>query len=118
MDLNNTPDNTNQFTTEDIEKNKLVAALSYFFLLVLIPILTAKDSPFAKFHANQGIVLIIFDLAIGVASWFLGIIPIIGGLVSWLLYLVVVVLSIVGIINALQGKAKQLPIIGGIQILK
>ena len=32
-----------------------MAILAYFGILVLIPILAAKDSKFARFHANQGL---------------------------------------------------------------
>ena len=38
---------------EDAEKNKVMGILAYLGILVLVPILAAKDSPFAKYHANQ-----------------------------------------------------------------
>lgn len=114
----NTPDATNQFDPADIEKNKTMAILSYLGFLFLVPLLAAKDSPFAKFHANQGLVLFIFDIIVTVVSTILGILPFIGWLISLLLYAVVLVFVILGIINAAGGKAKQLPIIGGITILK
>ena len=52
-----TDDTTNQFSSEDIRQNKGFAVLSYIGLLVLIPIFGASRSPFARFHANQGVVL-------------------------------------------------------------
>ena len=39
--------------------NKVMAILSYFGILVLIPIFAAKDDAFARYHANQGLVLLI-----------------------------------------------------------
>ena len=39
-------------SSKDIEKNKIMAVLAY--IIFLIPLLAAKDSPFAKFHTNQG----------------------------------------------------------------
>lgn len=116
--LNNTPDSTGQFTPEDIQNNKIMAICSYLFLLVLVPIFAAKDSPFAKFHVNQGLVLLLADIVLGIATRILAFIPILGGIISWLLYVAIAVLSIIGIINAAQGKAKQLPLIGGIQLMK
>ena len=53
--LNNTADTTEEFDAADIEKNKLMAVLAY--IIFLIPLLAAKDSPFAKYHTNQGLVL-------------------------------------------------------------
>ena len=52
----------------DFEKNKIFAILAYLGILVLIPILAAKDSPFAKYHANQGLVLLIGSFVAFMAS--------------------------------------------------
>jgi uncharacterized membrane protein len=38
--------------------------------------------------------------------------------IGWLIAVPLYVLSIIGIINAYQGKAKELPIIGKIKIIK
>lgn len=51
----------------DINSNKGYAILSYFSLLVLIPIFAAKDSKFARFHANQGLVLMIAEVVYWIA---------------------------------------------------
>ena len=40
-----------------------MAVLAYFGILVLIPILAAKESKFARFHANQGLILLITGVA-------------------------------------------------------
>ena len=105
--LNNTPDTTADFDEKDIADNKVYAILSYIWILFLVPLLAAKESKFARFHANQGLVLFI-------ASIICGIIPIVG----WILGIVVLVLEIIGIVNAAQGKAKEVPIVGKIKLLK
>ncbi len=110
--LNNTPDTTEQYSADDIEKNKIMAVLAY--IIFLIPLIAAKDSPFAKFHTNQGLVLFIGALITSVIV----IIPIIGWIVAPIAGLVITVLAIIGIINALGGKAKELPLIGKFRILK
>ena len=38
--------------------------------------------------------------------------------ITWAVGILIIVLAIIGIINAVQGKAKELPIIGKIKILK
>ncbi len=102
------------FDAKDIEANKLMAVLGY--ILFFIPLLAAKDSPYAKFHANQGLILFIAGVAVGIIG---SIIPILG----WFLILpfgslIVGILGIVGIINAIGGKAKELPVIGKFKIIK
>lgn len=103
-----------QFLKEDIEKNTAMAVLAY--IIFLIPLLAAKDSPYAKYHTNQGLVLFLAALAINVVG---SVIPIIG----WIFIIPVgnvfiLVLAIIGIINAAQGKAKALPLIGSFTLLK
>ena len=41
--LNDTPDTTADYTKEDIDKNKVMGVLAYLGLLVLVPLLAAKD---------------------------------------------------------------------------
>jgi uncharacterized membrane protein len=101
------------FEKEDIEKNKAMAILAY--IIFLLPLLAAKDSKFAMYHTNQGLVLFLLALAVNVVG---GIMPFIG----WFIIipfgnLLVVVLAILGIINAAKGEAKPLPIIGGFMLL-
>ena len=102
-------DVTDGIDPEDIRKNKVYAVFAYIGILVLVPIFCAKDSKFAKFHANQGLVLCIIELVIGILlkKWILGI-----------LELVITVFAVMGIVYAIQGKAKELPLIGNIKLLK
>lgn len=109
-----TPDTTASFDPEDINKNKIFAILAYFGILVLVPIFAAKDSKFAKFHANQGLLLFIAEIAGSVIS----VIPVLGTLVSFVVSIACFALAIIGIINAAKGEAKELPVIGKYEILK
>ena len=121
----NTADTTSQYDPADVEKNKAMGVLAYLSWLVLIPIFAAKDSKFARFHANQGLVLLIASAIFGVVRWVLSEILF---AISWRLYFVTVIISllglvflalaIIGIVNAATGKAKELPVIGQIRILK
>lgn len=121
----NTADATAQFTAADIEQNKAMGILSYLGILVLIPIFAAKNSPFARFHANQGLVLCIAAIIYGVAYSILTSIIL---AISWRLYFVVsliglvgvvfLILAVIGIINVVNGKAKELPLIGKYKLLK
>jgi uncharacterized membrane protein len=86
---------------KDIEENKVLAALSYLGILVLVPILAGKDSKFVKFHAKQGLVLFIVDV---IASFFVWI-----AVIGWLLGLGLVIISLYGFVQALQGRHWRLP---------
>ncbi|WP_239616770.1 DUF4870 domain-containing protein [Cohnella mopanensis] len=96
----------------DIQQNKGMAILAY--ILFFIPLLAAKESPFAQFHAKQGLNLFLLGLAIYIVSV---IIPFLGALYS-LADLGVLALAIYGIVNAVNGRMKPLPLIGQIVILK
>ncbi|MBU2025923.1 MAG: hypothetical protein ABIC19_03755 [Patescibacteria group bacterium] len=106
-----TPENQSQNKSQgapqskDVEENKLFAALGYLGILFLIPLLAKKESPYAQFHAKQGMVLFI----VGFVSSFIIWIPVIG----WAIGICLLVLFIMGLINALTGKTKELPVIGG-----
>lgn len=116
--LNNTPDSTGAFNPNDISNNKVMAILAYFGILVLVPLFAAKESPFARFHANQGLVLFVASIICWIVAAVLSSISSWLGLIGTILYIVIGVLAIIGIINAATGKAKQLPLIGGIQLIK
>lgn len=120
-ELNNTNDSTNEFTQEDIECNKVMAVLAYLSWLVIIPLFGAKGSKFARFHCNQGIVLAITELVVVIICGILDGIPVIGwvfGIIEGLMGLVCFIFAMLGIINAANGRAKDLPIVGNIRILK
>ena len=110
----------------DAANNKAMGILAYLGILVLIPIFAAKESPFARYHANQGLVLAIAEVAYGIVisilsaifwaiSWGLAAIM---GTIFGLLWLAFLALAIIGIVNASKGELKPLPVIGGITILK
>ncbi|MEO8065573.1 MAG: hypothetical protein ABI643_01810 [Candidatus Doudnabacteria bacterium] len=85
-----------------------MAVLAYLYILVIIPLISdAKNDPFVKFHAKQGLVLLICEI---VASfiWTFHVIWIFGSL----LQLFFLILIIMGIMNAVNGKTQELPVIG------
>lgn len=120
------PGSRSRDDNRDAEENKAMAILAYFGILVLIPLFAAKESPFARYHTNQGLVLAIacvaFSIVCGILSAILAVISwrlaFIGSILLSLVGIVFTVLAIIGIINAAKGRKRELPIIGGIRILK
>ena len=98
----------------DVEKNKTMAILAYF--IFFLPLLTdAKDSPFAKFHANQSLMVFLFIVAVNIVG---GIIPFLGWFIILPVGIIVgIVFWFMGIMNASGGKMKELPMIGGFHLL-
>lgn len=109
---------------KDVQDNKGMAILAYFGLLVLVPIFAAKESPYARFHSNQGLVLSIFAIAYVVIVCILSVIAIVFPVLLPILTIVswagwaFLVFCIIGIVHAAQGEMKELPLIGKIRILK
>lgn len=87
----------------DVEANKVIAALSYVWILFLVPLLAKRDSKFAQFHAKQGLVLFIIELIAGLIVWF----PFFGQLIM----LGLIVVAVMGIIKALNGEWWKIPYI-------
>lgn len=87
----------------------LMGVLSYLGILVIIPLLTeAKNDPFVKFHAKQGLVLLVCEVALTlIGSFFWDLYMIIN-----LINLAILVLAIMGIINVSKGQMKELPVVG------
>lgn len=106
-------DNTNLYSAEDIEKNKVISALAY--IIFFLPLIACADSPFGRFHSNQGLLLLIVAVAGNIV---LSLIPILGWVLMPLFSLAVFIFAILGIVNAASGKAKELPIIGKFRIIK
>lgn len=98
------------------DTTKIFAIIGYIFpILFFIPLVTeAKSQPFARFHANQQLLLLIWYVIANA----IGIVPVLGWLAMPILIVIGLVLAIMGIINASQGAMKPLPIIGKYTLLK
>jgi len=99
-----------------IDNVKAVSAVAYLGVLFFVPMVTKPKSEYAMFHANQGLLLLLAAVAVNIVGWA---IPVLG----WFLILpigsiFILVLFIMGILNALNGTKKRLPVIGKWDLLK
>lgn len=103
-----------------------VSILAYGSILFFVPLVAYKDSRFARFHAGQGLNLLLAYVAYGIAmailtgifsaiSWGLG--AAIGTILS-LGYIALFVFMIMGVVNVCRGEMKPLPLIGAFNIIK
>lgn len=124
--MQSSSDFTGYFDQMDIENNKIISGLSYLGILFFLPLVAAPNSRFGKFHANQSLVLLISSVCVQILSYafsfFYNILP-------WSLYkllrsvpkllsFVILIAFIYGLVTALMGKAKEIPVIGSIKIIK
>jgi len=134
--LLNTPDTTGDYDPADIEKNKTMCGLAYF--LFFLPLVACSDSKFGRYHANQGLLVLMAGLICGIVDIVVSIVTSVlygaifwrfphfltsfASLIIWLifcvLWLAVAAMAFFGLINGFSGKAKELPIIGKIRIIK
>ena len=115
----------NAFDAKDIEKNKMMAGLGY--IIFFIPMIVMNESKFARFHANQILLLLIPEVAVSIigtilstmlmASWSFGLAGLIG-LITVGFSIAVGVVAIINMIAAFRGDAKRVPFIGHITIIK
>lgn len=88
------------------DTSKLLAALSYIFLIVAIVMLFIepyKDEEFVRFHVYQAI-------ALQVVIWICAAIPVVG----WIAGIAGLVVAIIALVKTFQGESWELPVIYGL----
>lgn len=104
----------------DVEKNKVFGVISYLPpFLFIVALLAARQSRFAMYHCNQGLVLTITGfaswIALAIVNFVLFRIPggfMLAGLLGMVVWLGLLAFAIIGLINAAKGECKPLPLIG------
>jgi len=109
---------------QDVAANKTMGILAY--LIFFLPLIACPQSPFGKFHANQGLLVLILSvggsIVLGILQaivlaifWVLGILF----TLIWIVFpILILVLVIMGMVSASKGEMKPLPIIGKFTIIK
>lgn len=88
-------------------EERFFAVLSYLAFLCFVPLLLKKESRFAQFHGKQGLVLFILEIAAAI----LRAVPALGDTLGTLAFVVLSILSMVGIVKALIGESWPIPVI-------
>ncbi len=120
----NVPTATGGYSEKEVNDAKALAAIGYVALCCLpgflVPMLAAKENRYAQYHARQGATLWITVAGASIAAFILqtvasmvsGMLAQAIGCLSLIVFLPLLVLMVIGIVNALQGQAKELPVIG------
>ena len=88
----------------------VAAALAYVLGWVsgVIVLMIEKNNKYVRFHAMQSIAVFV---PLTVISFAAGYVPVIGGLIAWLLPIATLIIWIILIVTAAQGKEFKLPYI-------
>lgn len=136
-DLIDTKDNTDKFTKKDAKDNMGFALISYLGPLALIPYFLGNKSKYVRYHAKQGMNLLIIWAVYAIIYSLLSLIRLTkqvewstGLLVNykmtpwWIdipmtaIGLGIFIINVVAIVYVSKCKAKELPILGTIKIVK
>jgi uncharacterized membrane protein len=96
-------------------EDKTVAILSYITLLgfiAAIVIHSNKKTALGAFHLRQTLGLFLTAIAVGIGGVVLAIIPILGILCLFAIWVGILVLWVMGFIAALNGQMKPMPVVG------
>ena len=96
----------------DSTEDKTVAIVSYLTLIGFIIALvlhSSKKTQLGAYHLRQTLGLMLTSVA---GSIVLGMIPVLGWLASIVLFFAVVALWFIGLLSAIKGEMKPLPVLG------
>lgn len=96
----------NKKVVEDGKAIAIIAYLTWIGLIIAFVMNMEKKNQFAKFHIRQALMLVL----IGLVGWIVFWIPVIG----WAAAVVLLVFWIMGLVHAIQGEAKEVPLIGSL----
>lgn len=98
----------NQATTTDDKTIAIVAYLTLIGLVIAFVMNQEKKDELATFHIKQSLGLTVCGLAIFVV----GMVPILGWIASFAGSIFLLYLWVMGLINAINGKFKEVPVLG------
>ncbi len=101
---------TDSHREKDIREGRFFAVISYISFLCIVALVLKKDNKFALYHAKQGLVLFVFE----VAAFIISIIPLLGWLLGTFGLVIFSFFSIWGILQALMGNYNRFPIVSDI----
>lgn len=97
--------------SDAIPEGKTIAIISYMtlvgFIIALIMNMEKKNT-FAAFHIRQMLGIVLTGLAVS----FIAIIPILGWIVYGVGIILLLIMWIIGLVNAVNGKEKPVPVLG------
>jgi len=94
----------------DVEEGKTIAIIAYITLIGLIIAFimnTDKKNSFAAYHIRQSLGIVLTAIVLSVVAGIVGI-----STISWIFNLIILAAWILGLISAVQGERKPIPVLG------
>lgn len=104
---------TNSRNSVNKSQGKTVAVISYLTIIgTIIAFFMNKNNPtsLGSFHIRQSIGITVISIALSVFNF----IPVVGGIITQIASILVLVVLILGIIAAVKEEEKSTPFIGGL----
>ena len=99
----------NEVTRDTQDKTiAIVAYLTVIGLVVALVMNNEKKDPFSTFHIRQSLGLVLTSIALSLIN----VIPILGWIVSLIGAFVLLYMWVMGLLNAVNGREKPVPILG------
>lgn len=92
---------------EAVREGKFFAIISYISFLCIITLVLKKNNKFALYHAKNGLVIFVME----VAAFILSIIPILGWLIGIFGYALFLLVSVWGMMQAALGICPRIPVV-------
>lgn len=103
--------NQSSMNNDIVSEGKTIAIIAYITIIGLIiafVLNNEKKNTFASFHLRQALGVFLTGFALGV----IGMIPILGWIINILGIFVLIYIWIMGLISAINGKEKTVPLLG------
>lgn len=96
------------------DDRKLFAFLGVFLTVIgfIIALAAKRNDKYVMYYGKQGLVLFIAWIIAWIIAMIFAFIPVLGWIIMAAVYLGIVVLWIMGMIYALSGEMKPIPVIG------
>lgn len=95
---------------------KIIAGLSY--IIFFLSFMNGNKKTFNKFHANQGLLLLMLIILANVVNIALSYFPVIYQVSMVIFMIIIIYFFFIGVKSAAEGEMKEFPIIGKIKFIK
>lgn len=110
------------FDPKDIQSNSKYASVAYLGVLFFVPLVMCPNSKLGRYCANQGLLVLLAFLAVGLVKSIFSSIPVIGFIISIATTLLNLAIAAIAIyftyLTYKDGEARELPFIGQISLIK
>ncbi|MVZ61722.1 hypothetical protein GQF63_06805 [Sphingobacterium humi] len=101
-------ENPPQNSINDGKNIAIIAYLTIIGLIIAFVLNNEKKNDFASFHIRQSLGIMLMMFAVSIVSY----LPYIGGIIAIAGFIFGVILWIMGIMNAVNGNKKPVPVVG------